>query len=149
MELAELELKRSQRYNSPFAIILLDADHFKQVNDTYGHDVGDIVLKHIAGTAATILRELDIFGRFGGEEFTIALPQTDSKGAEQLAERLRLLIENNTILPAGGQRIAVTISLGIAETTAATQDLEELLKQADIALYRAKNKGRNRVAMFS
>jgi len=149
MELAELEMKRSQRYNSPFSIILLDADHFKQVNDTYGHDVGDIVLKHIARTTATILREPDIFGRFGGEEFTIALPQTDIKGAEQLAERLRLLIENNTILPAGGQRIAVTISLGIAETTAATQDLEELLKQADIALYRAKNKGRNRVAMFS
>ncbi len=149
IELAERELKRSQRYGTPFSVVLFDADHFKRVNDTYGHDIGDQVLKTIAAASATMLRELDILGRFGGEEFTVALPQTDITGAQLLAERLRLLIGNTPIQAADGRDISITISLGIAEATATTSCLDELLKHADIALYRAKNNGRNRVETFS
>ena len=121
------------------SVVLFDIDHFKAVNDRYGHDVGDEVLKRIAASAAEGLRATDLIGRYGGEEFVIILPSTDADTALKIAERVRKTIEGS----AQDQQPMVTVSLGIA--TARSEDSSRaILKRADIALYDAKRAGRNR-----
>ena len=131
---------RAQRYKQDFSIILMDIDHFKIINDTYGHDVGDIVLKKIAGIISMNIREADTCGRWGGEEFLIICPEIDIPHAYKFTERLRKIIYTSNIL----EGLKVTSSFGIA-SYAENEDLKSLFKSADEHLYKAKEKGRNRV----
>ena len=137
------ERSRAERLREPFSICLLDIDHFKSVNDTLGHAAGDAVLHELPSIAGQGLRGVDVFGRFGGEEFLLVLPGTDLEGARRVAERVRAAIEAAQFpgLPAGRR---VTVTLGLAER-AAGEDIRALLKRADRALYAGKGAGRNRV----
>nr|WP_239581565.1 diguanylate cyclase [Jeotgalibacillus terrae] len=132
----------------PLTVILLDIDHFKKVNDTYGHAVGDDVLKHMVKVCQEILGPDVLFGRYGGEEFVIALRETDLKAGEQLADRLRVHVEKNPF-PMEEGLLPVTLSLGVSCVLHEPDEtLFQLLNQADKALYEAKRKGRNRVSVF-
>lgn len=144
VELAERERQRSLRSGSPLALCLLDADHFKDVNDRYGHVAGDHVLAALATSAQSQLRVADVLGRLGGEEFAILLPDTPLEGAEVLAERVREAVAAHRVPSGDAEEIAVTISVGVAELRDA-ESFESLLKRADRALYAAKDRGRNRV----
>ncbi len=147
MKLAENELARSKRFNNSLTVCMLDLDHFKRVNDTYGHKAGDIVLTRVASLLRRTLREVDIVGRFGGEEFACVLPETDCAGALEVMERLRALISQSPVDIGDGTSVSVTISIGIARRDGADgQTIEELLQLADQALYEAK-KVRNRVSV--
>ena len=132
------------RYNRVFSMMMLDIDFFKMVNDTYGHAVGDNVLKMVADVLLSNKREQDIAARFGGEEFVVLLPETALDGAVAVAERIRIAIENCNLTPLGCQH-TVTISIGISEFPLHGMKAEELVKCADEALYEAKANGRNRV----
>ena len=132
------------RYNRVFSMMMLDIDFFKMVNDTYGHAVGDNVLKMVADILLSNKREQDIAARFGGEEFVVLLPETALDGAVAVAERIRIAIENCNLTPLGCQH-TVTISIGISEFPLHGMKAEELVKCADEALYEAKANGRNRV----
>ena len=147
LERSAEEIKRSKRYQLPLALIMFDIDHFKSINDTYGHEVGDLVLKQLAEILKSLLREQDVLGRHGGEEFTVLLPHTAQQGAWQTAERIRLGIENNMLQLEDGRTIKFTVSLGIAELGEQTATLDSLLNAADHALYRAKNEGRNKAVL--
>ncbi|MCA9791087.1 MAG: diguanylate cyclase, partial [Candidatus Eremiobacteraeota bacterium] len=144
LELAEQEFQRARRYPSPLAGVMLDADNFKAVNDNYGHDVGDQVLKALAGVVAAQLRVSEVFGRMGGEEFAIAMPSTDAQGAAIMAERLRQAVAALEV-EARGEKVRFTISIGIAELTPADTSFASILSRADAALYQAKAAGRNQV----
>ena len=141
-------MKIAQRYQRSIALIMLDIDHFKSINDTYGHAVGDIVLKHVVSICSSVNRETDMFGRLGGEEFGVLLLETPAASAYAVAERLRDEIENSPI-DHEGTAITVTASLGVHTIESIEQypTIEEMLKVADGALYRAKERGRNRVVM--
>ena len=141
------EFERNKRYNVPFSILMLDIDHFKKVNDTYGHLVGDLVLKELADMICNNLRGIDIPCRYGGEEFVVTLPETNLKSALQLAERLRKLVKNTQIETENGP-VSMTISIGVAEFGGGCQDIETLLGCADTALYQAKALGRNKVMAY-
>lgn len=143
-KLAEQELHRSRRYNHPLSAIMLDVDHFKHVNDTYGHAIGDEVLRSLAVICQNNLRHIDIHSRYGGEEFAFLLVETDLKGAQTVAERLRHRVAETPIMTKIGP-VTVSISLGVAEATDDTPDLLSLLDHADVALYAAKQAGRNQV----
>ncbi|MDQ8036441.1 MAG: diguanylate cyclase [Pedobacter sp.] len=145
-ERATLEMKRAQRQNHPFSIVTFDIDHFKKVNDGYGHDIGDEALKLCASTCREQLREIDICARFGGEEFMILLPETDADGARQTAERLRRCIAALELRTPKGP-LSFTASFGVAVHVSG-QELATTLHQADQALYAAKNSGRDRVVVF-
>ena len=149
MELAERELERSRRYQHPFSLIMFDADKFKAVNDTYGHDVGDMVLKAIASVSRNTLRGVDILGRIGGEEFTAGLPETGLEEAMHTAERLRAALEQAAVELDDGRQVQFTVSLGVAELDESCENIENLLKHADLALYRAKENGRNQSVRYS
>ncbi len=142
----EQELARHQRYGEAAALLMLDLDHFKQVNDEFGHAAGDSVLKAFTASAQAILRRSDHLGRLGGEEFAILLPDTDAEGARELAERLRQMIDDTPVETAAGM-IHYSVSIGIALFTRADGNADALLARADHALYRAKHGGRNRVEM--
>lgn len=134
----------SLRYDRPLSIAVCDLDHFKRVNDTHGHGAGDLVLRNFGACLVATLREADLAGRIGGEEFLMVLPETDLTGARPFSDRLRRALAAAPVqLPTGP--LAVTCSLGIAERTAADQDPGQLLARADAALYRAKATGRDRV----
>jgi diguanylate cyclase (GGDEF)-like protein len=126
-------------------VLLLDLDHFKRVNDTHGHRVGDSVLQVVADTLRASLRATDIAGRYGGEEFLVVLPQTDLAGAGVLAERVRVAIEETAIDVGGAEPLSVTVSVGVAALDEAARSAEQLVERADAALYGAKDAGRNRV----
>jgi diguanylate cyclase (GGDEF)-like protein/PAS domain S-box-containing protein len=143
------EISRSCTQNRPLSLIMLDVDHFKSVNDRFGHDVGDRVLQHIAETSRILLREHDIFCRIGGEEFAVILPNVELDKARQVAERMRAAMENNVLLAGDGERVRVTISLGVSQLNNESLNTSNLMKQADEALYSAKNNGRNRVCDYS
>jgi len=145
MELAQTEFARSRRYNRALAMFMMDIDHFKRVNDTYGHDVGDQVLSALAGIAVGALREADILGRLGGEEFGVLLPETARQSAMDVAERLRRAVEAAVIHTNAGD-LRITVSIGVAVMGGTTGSVDLLLKDADVALYEAKQSGRNRVA---
>ena len=150
---AAAEVARAVRSSSPLAVAVLDLDRFKLINDTYGHLVGDQVLKQIAGTMTEVLRDYDLAGRFGGEEFVMLLPQTRAVDALRIAERVRAHIAELPLHAsgeAGAERVPVTVSIGVAALDAGSRrELPELLAAADAALYRAKASGRNQVQMIS
>ncbi|MCX6076534.1 MAG: diguanylate cyclase [Campylobacterales bacterium] len=135
------EVDRAKRYNATFSVILLDIDHFKAVNDNYGHDVGDEVLVGVVNILKQNIRATDILGRWGGEEFLIILPQTDMNEAKYLAEKLKSEIEHHTFDTIGSK----TCSFGISQFRVEDEDSKMVVKRADNALYSAKNSGRNRV----
>ncbi len=147
MELAETELARALRYGSPYAVLLLDIDHFKDVNDKFGHKSGDAVLREFATIMKRILREVDIVGRIGGEEFAVLLPETDKGKASRVAERLRQSVADTDIPIGGDARIRITVSIGISMPSADANLIDDILRKADMALYLAKNNGRNRVCV--
>jgi diguanylate cyclase (GGDEF)-like protein/PAS domain S-box-containing protein len=146
LEGAETEFARSRRHGRSFALLLLDADHFKGVNDTYGHAAGDRALQGIAEVCNRSLREVDLIGRLGGEEFAVAMPETDLAVARQVADRLRQQIADNAVGD-GERTFNVTVSIGVASSSAADRSLDQMLRRADHALYAAKNGGRNRIAI--
>jgi diguanylate cyclase (GGDEF)-like protein len=140
----EQETYRARRYGAPFSLVLLDVDHFKRINDNWGHAVGDRVLREIARTTHAVLRKTDIAGRYGGEEFLVLLPDTDLEEATSLAQRLNQKIAQEVVTPEQSSPRAVTVSIGVA-LLAPDESGEELIQRADQALYRAKQSGRNRV----
>lgn len=145
--LGQMELERAVRYGHPLAVLMVDIDFFKQVNDTRGHSVGDQVLQAVAATCRSELRQSDIIGRYGGEEFAIILPQTSPEGAYATAERIRSLVELNPISTTRG-KIFVTASLGLVVMDDKLTSLELLLDCADRAMYTAKRSGRNQVCVY-
>jgi diguanylate cyclase (GGDEF)-like protein len=144
------ELARASRYRLPLSCLFLDADHFKRINDTRGHAVGDQVLAEMAQRVRACLRASDIATRYGGEEFALILPQTDAEEAVHLAERIRLEISSTPIVN-GGQPLSITVSVGVSRVLPSAHDRDlqalgrRLFAEADAALYQAKERGRNRV----
>jgi len=147
MESGRREINRAQRFARPFSILFMDIDHFKVVNDTYGHAVGDQVLRFLAEYCQKNLREVDVFGKYGGEEFVVLLPETDTSEAVIIAERLRDMIKNEPIATTVGP-LAITVSFGVASFSQAMHDFDMLLYQADMAMYAAKQAGRNQVRAY-
>ena len=142
----ESELIRAKRYNSNISLLMLDIDHFKKVNDAYGHQEGDYVLKKFAKIISDHIRKVDIAARYGGEEFAIILPETGITGAEQVAEHLRYLIEKECFT-IDGKSVPITTSIGVSSWDKVVSK-EEFIGQSDRALYQAKHKGRNRICKF-
>ena len=139
-------LGNAKRNERPLAFVIMDIDHFKHVNDTYGHDIGDEVLKEFAGRIAANTRGIDLACRYGGEEFVVAMPDTDIAFATNIAERLRQSIETTPVkISRGPGQLNITVSIGIAKYEGNDDSAEKLLHRADQALYRAKRSGRNRV----
>jgi diguanylate cyclase (GGDEF)-like protein len=143
MALAEAELARAQRTPSPLCILILDIDHFKRVNDTYGHDGGDEVLKFFAQLLSQALRQHDLLARIGGEEFLVLLPDTDLTGAQSMAERLLQVLRGSTLNYAG-TRIGITCSIGVTAWRGPEDNMQAMLIRADLLLYQAKQQGRDR-----
>ena len=145
-ELARKEIARALRYQNPLSVVLLDADHFKDMNDNYGHLIGDQILINLAELCRRNIRSLDIMARFGGEEFVILMPEVDCLAAQKSAERLRKIVEETSLI-AGGFDVKITISLGVACWNGDGElDFNALLARADRALYQSKEDGRNRVS---
>lgn len=143
-ERAELEIQRALRYHQPLSVVMVDLDRFKRVNDTYGHAVGDAVLVSFAQALLHEVREVDMVGRLGGEEFAVLLPGIEGEEAMRVAERMRLAVEARELM-VGGQRLKFTASFGVADFDGIEVNLPGLLAKADRALYHAKHTGRNRV----
>lgn len=145
----EEEFERAYRYGLPLSILLLDVDHFKSINDTYGHQAGDFVLKNIGRVLMDTVRNTDIVARYGGDEICVIATVTGRESTVELAERLRSLVDATDIVPVdegkGRHLIHVTVSIGVAALDRDIKTAGELLKRADIALYCAKSQGRNRV----
>ncbi len=139
--------KSQQTVSQPLSIILADIDFFKNVNDTFGHAVGDVVLRHVGASIKTSLRDSDQVGRYGGEEFLIVLPNTNLESARQIAERCRLMIEREIISIQEEQHISITTSFGVYCSTNLDEDILDMIHYADMQLYRAKESGRNRVCI--
>jgi diguanylate cyclase (GGDEF)-like protein len=147
MEKLAEEYRRIDRDPRPFSILLMDIDKFKNVNDTYGHPVGDIALKAVAKVLKETGRGSDFAARYGGEEFAIGMVDTNIKGAEQMAERVRKLMEKTVAARVGGQDLMLTLSIGVSNFPEDTKNMADLVTMADNALYQAKRSGRNRVCL--
>ncbi len=148
MESLAMEFQRSRRYQHPFALLFLDVDHFKRINDRHGHAFGDHVLLHVVRLARGIIRPPDIIGRYGGEEFVIGLVECDQAGALQIAERIRLKIAQDQF--AWEHHVtAVTVSIGVVMLSPDIDQVETLITRADQAMYHAKRRGRNRVELYN
>jgi diguanylate cyclase (GGDEF)-like protein len=142
------EFAVTKRYDTPLSCLMIDVDHFKSINDTHGHDAGDIVLREIAQRLSQRLREVDLAARYGGEEFAILLPQTNKEGAVIVAERIMERIRREEF-DFEGTSLCVTVSIGVAgNADIVGKSPESLVKAADAALYQAKEQGRNRVVAF-
>ncbi|MDF2614508.1 MAG: diguanylate cyclase [Clostridia bacterium] len=139
-EYMEHEIERVSRHSRNLALVMIDIDHFKNINDTYGHNQGDYALQELVRTVQKNIRKYDVFARFGGEEFIVVLPETDIRNAKEVAERIREAVENHKIK--GIEKM--TVSLGVAGFVEGDME-ESIIKRADAALYEAKNNGRNRV----
>ncbi len=144
-DLATQEIERAQRFAEPLTLALLDLDHFKRVNDSHGHDAGDIALVHCSKLCVEHARKIDLVARFGGEQFVMLLPRANKEPAFQILQRLRLSIMESRISTVRGTSFGFTVSIGLAALRSHTSDLSELLRNADAALYKAKREGRNRV----
>jgi diguanylate cyclase (GGDEF)-like protein len=140
VQLAEDEIRLGERYGATFTLVMLDVDRFKSVNDTHGHDAGDLVLQRVAATAQASLRETDVFARWGGEEFMVLLRRSDLAAGRDVAEKLRAALASSPVEPVG----VVTASFGVAEHQPG-EVFASLCSRADALLYRAKANGRNRV----
>ena len=150
IEMAERELDRRHRYGGPLSVLMMDIDHFKKINDTYGHQVGDTVLQTVGQHFPPMLRNSDFVGRLGGEEFAAMLPETEAGRALEVAERVRQQVEKMEIACEDGRPLHFTLSIGVASLDGPGDcSLDALLAQADEALYAAKRDGRNRVQMFA
>jgi len=161
-ELADLDFARAQRYHYPLAAVMIDVDHFREFNNHYGHKVGDWILKIVVELCRRQIRNVDIFGRYGGDEFTLILPSTSLQGAVQVAERLRIEVEQadketvqnyfrqmNTASLRTAAILRLTISLGIASLDSSCDNVEALIDHADQAMYQAKRAGRNRLEIWT
>ncbi len=156
METAEAEVERMRRNGKPLSLLMLDVDFFKRVNDTWGHDIGDLVLQTLSSCLLSSMRQMDTCARLGGEEFAVLLPETNAQNAYQVAERLRNTIANT---PIPEHEFRITASLGLATLDNSTHEqsdkeanehsVEVLLKYADIAMYSSKKNGRNRTEVYS
>ena len=143
----ETEYARVKRYNTDLALVLFDIDHFKKINDTYGHQAGDFVLQELAATVKSVIRQADVLGRYGGEEFLVCMPETKVEKALLSAERIRKGVEEKEFIY-DGKKIPVTISLGVASFRQMPEDkVSRFIKDADEALYFSKEHGRNRVTL--
>ncbi len=140
----ELEVNRSNRYKHPLSMLLLDIDHFKEYNDTFGHLEGDKVLQRLGAIIRSCLRRMDSAYRYGGEEFTVLLPETNCEEALTVAERIRASVEASVFEPIPGQRARVTISIGVTQFQP-EEDLTQFIQRADKAMYHSKQSGRNKV----
>jgi diguanylate cyclase (GGDEF)-like protein/PAS domain S-box-containing protein len=147
LELGKRELDRAHRYERPLAALMIDIDRFKQVNDTHGHAIGDLVLKELAEILNENIRTIDVLGRYGGEEFVILLPETTPETAFEIAERLREKVSNHTFTPESLE-LHITISIGLAFSTGKNNGLNDLIKRADEAMYMSKGAGRNQTSLF-
>lgn len=142
----EEEVARAVRYHTPLSLMMLDIDHFKRVNDTWGHQTGDQAIQALAHAMLSVVREHDVVGRYGGEEFLIVLPHTDAPSVHTVAERIRSRVEGNThTLSERGEVVRFTVSIGVVTLTESAQSFSQLMVLADNALYQAKAAGRNRV----
>ena len=148
MQRAQAEIRRANRYQKDLAVLMLDIDHFKKVNDQYGHAAGDKVLTEFAALCQRNIRDTDLAGRYGGEEFFILLPEIDLQTAILSAERLRLAVAEHPFTLSSGEQLQVTCSIGIAMYLPQQDNLDKLLLRADQALYQAKHQGRNRCAVM-
>jgi diguanylate cyclase (GGDEF)-like protein len=147
-DLAEKELSRSQRFNTALSVVMVDIDHFKNVNDTYGHILGDQVLIAFAELCQKNLRQYDIFARYGGEEFIVLLPETDISQAMVIAKRLQTMVAG-TQIAFNGDKVSITISLGVSSNEGELSlTLDQLVDRADQALYSSKQSGRNKVSLW-
>jgi len=144
-ELASLELSRAQRYGQTFSLMILDIDHFKAINDQDGHDAGDRALKMFVELLKQTLRDVDMVGRFGGEEFIVLLPQATIENAAHIAERIRQLVSKQQLSSSDAHTFNMTVSIGLAEFVEGVSSVDEIVKLADKALYQAKQSGRNQV----
>jgi len=147
-EYAQVIDNQSRRYQHPYAVMMIDIDHFKSINDLWGHNIGDITIKTVGNIINENLRNTDIMGRIGGEEFSVILPETDIEGAMSVAERIRSTIEQ-THIDNPKAEVKVTASFGLANFSGNKSTLEALMANADSALYQAKNSGRNKICRFS
>jgi len=148
LELAAKEIERAQQKNSPIALIILDIDHFNDINDTYGHLIGDKILQNLANLCQTKIRDGDIFARYGGEEFVILMPNTKIEAAQKIAERIRQSVFHSFMVT-GRENVLITISLGITCWDGIRElNLDDLLDKADQALFEAKEAGRNRAIVW-
>ena len=148
MRMAERELNRSARYKAEMSVLMIDIDNFKAVNDTYGHEAGDRVLKRLGEILRSTLRDVDFAGRLGGEEFAVVLPQTSVLMAFEVAERICRTVEHAEIALARGLPLHISISIGVSSLHGPEMNLDTLLARADRALYEAKHEGRNQVSVF-
>jgi len=144
--LVDAEYERFRRYGQATSLVMFDIDHFKPVNDTYGHLAGDEVIRHTADVTRNNIRQSDSAGRYGGEEFGIILPETDAESARVICERIREAIENSTVSTTAGD-IRYTVSMGIAQLTETPENYMQWMQKADEALYKAKESGRNKVVV--
>jgi diguanylate cyclase (GGDEF)-like protein len=142
------EVERSRRYRRPLSLLIMDIDHFKHFNDTYGHPVGDLVLKEIAACIRQSIRVNDIAARYGGEEFAVIIPESNEEGAMVIAERIRRTVEQ-TVVASYDKKLSVTISIGCASMPLHAQTKEILIDCADKALYFSKDNGRNRISLYT
>lgn len=143
LELAQNELQRARRYRRSLSVLMLDIDNFKRINDTYGHAVGDRALRAFADSCRIIIRNADLIGRLGGEEFIVLMPETPQQAAVEAADRLRIAVAAVKLLPECDRCPPVTASIGVATTADGAEHLDCLLQRADRQLYRAKDAGRN------
>lgn len=148
MERFKEEIARSEKFNYKFSLLMVDIDHFKDYNDRYGHFVGDAILKEVSTTVRENIRQIDLVGRYGGEEFVVILTETDREGGQFAAERIRQAIEAKKIR-AYDEDLKITISIGIAVFPEDSRQTQALIDNADQALYQAKQSGRNRVCIFT
>ncbi len=142
----EREFLRAGRYDRPSTLVVIDVDHFRTINDRYGHAAGDAVLVSIANICMSNMRKSDTFGRIGGEEFALLLPETEAEEAREAAERIRQAVQS-TIVQVGGAEVRATVSMGVAPRPANSEGVATWFSEADIALYEAKSFGRNRVTL--
>ncbi len=147
VEMVEAEMARSSRYGKQLSLLMVDIDQFKEINDVYGHQAGDLILRVLCETCKIVLRAFDIVGRWGGDEFAILLPETPPAIAPRVAERLRDAIENTVVDLETHSPLRFSVSIGCASRNASDNNLDTLLNVADKALYDAKRTGRNRVCV--
>jgi diguanylate cyclase (GGDEF)-like protein len=147
-ELAGMEASRVTRKKSPTILLMMDLDHFKSINDRYGHAFGDKVLHETAQTCRSTIRTIDVFARYGGEEFVALMPETGMQDGMVAAERIRQAIASRSFITDNGLKVNITVSLGLVETDLSRVGVDQALKNADSALYQAKDQGRNRVAVW-
>ena len=146
---SENEFHRAKRYNSHFSLLLLDIDNFKAINDEYGHEAGDDILKELASTCKTLIRKSDTICRIGGEEFVVLLPETGLAKAEAIAEHIRLSIDERIFtINSTQKKVVLSVSIGVSALNDKDQSIKDVIARADSALYKAKSEGRNRVIML-